>query len=229
MRTLKPYLMLIVLVIAVCFYGAQGQYSMPSMPVSSSHISAPIQTLIVGKTPATIYLGSQQQSVPNSQYQTNANNAGPSLWIQGDGGWIQYATIPQGSAVTLIAGSPTGGSGYLREVLNGTAYNYNFYFYPHSQLTFYGDAIGQHVLSYTLNGQSSNQVTIDVTAYVSPQYYRTPYGYRALYNYPTPGYYPQSYYYSKLPYSSYKYRRHMSPFYGGYSWNYSNYPWLNAP
>ena len=78
MRTLRPYLMLTVIVVSLCFYGVQGQYysSMPSVSGSSNHISAPVQTMIVGNIPATINLGTQQQSVSNSQYQTSTNNAG---------------------------------------------------------------------------------------------------------------------------------------------------------
>ena len=207
MRSLKPYLMLLVVFTAVCLNGVQGQNNMPSMSGPSNHISAPVPTLIEG------------------QIQASPNNVGPSLWIQGDGGWTQSATIPQGSTATLIAISPTGGSGYLSEMLNGTpSYNSNFYFYPHSQLTFSGYAIGQYVLSYSLNGQSSNQVAINVTAYVPPKYHRVPYGYYGQYNY-----YPRSYYYPVPIYQSYEYGRYWSRFYGGYSWSISNYPWLVAP
>jgi hypothetical protein len=216
-KIFKPFLVLIVLVAAACSYDVQGQNSMPSVSSPIAHISAPQQTLIVGNIPATINLGSQQQSVQNSQYQAGVKNAGPSLWIQGDGGWIQYAAIPQGSTVTLIAVSPTGGSGILSEMLNGTTYNYNFYFYSSSQLTFLADAIGQHVLSFNANGQTSNQVTINVIAYVPPQYCPTPY------NYPVSGYY------SRLHYPGYEYVRQCPRCYSGHKWYDSDYPWLNAP
>ena len=209
MRTLKLYLIIIVVFVAVCFYGVQGQNSMPLISDSSTHISAPVPTLIAG------------------QIQVSVNNSGPSLWIQGNGGWTQDAIIPQGSTVMLIAISPTGGSGYLSEIHNGTpSYNSSFYFYPHCQLTFNGYAIGQFVLSYSLNGHSSNQVTINVTAYVPPKYRRVPYIYAGQYNY---YYYPQSYYYPVTSYPNYDYGRHWSRFYGGYGWNTSNYPWLIAP
>ena len=82
---------------------------------------------------------------------------------------------PKEQQVTLIAVSPTGGSGYISEILNGTAYDANFYFYRNSQLTFYADAIGQHTLSFNINGQLSNQVTINVIAFVPQQNYLTPY------------------------------------------------------
>ena len=146
-------------------------YTMPTVSAPSTHISAPAQIAIVGKTPAIVYLGTQQQSVPYSQYQANADNAvAPLLWIQEAGSWTQYVEVPQGATVTLIAVSPTGASGYLSEILNGVAYNSSFYFYPNSMLTFYADSIGQHTLSVNINGQSSNQVTINVIAYVPQQF-----------------------------------------------------------
>jgi len=223
MRIFRPILMLLVLVVAVWFCGVQGQYNMPSVSAPISYISAPEQTAILGKVPATIHLAAQQQSVPNSQYQAVANNVGPSLWIQGAGSWTQYVVIPQGATVTLIAVSPAVGSGYLSEILNGTAYNSNFYFYRNSQLTFYSDAIGQHVLSFTINSQSSNQVTINVIAYVPLQYYLTPYSSPAPYNYPIPNYlqnyyYLRSYYSPELHYPGYEYGRHWPRFYSRYDW-----------
>ena len=184
---------ILAIIVLACLFGVQGQYStsssvvtpnaasqytqyytMPTVPAPIPHISVPAQTAIAGMTPTTLYLGTQQQPVPYSQYLANANNAVvPSLWIQGTGSWSQYVTVPQGATVPLIAVSPTGGNGYLGEILNGLSYNSNYYFYPNSQLTFYADTIGQHTLSVSINGQSSNQVTINVIAYVPPQKYLT--------------------------------------------------------
>ena len=84
-------------------------------------------------TPATIYLGTQQQPVPYAQYNTwpiPVMQSYPPLWIQGVGSWTQYVTVPQGATVPLIAVSPTGGNGYLGEIINGMTYNSNYYFYP---------------------------------------------------------------------------------------------------
>ena len=208
MRTYRLFMALLTIIVIACLSVVQGQisapssivtpnatsqyaqyYTMPTISTPSTHISTPAQTAIVGKTPAILYLGAQQQPVPYSQYQANANNAiVPSLWIQGTGSWTQYVTVPQGAAVQLIAFSPTGGNGYLGEILNGITYNSNFYFYPNSILTFYADTIGQHTLSVNINGQPSNQVTINVVAYVPPQTYLTPYNYPAFW-YSAPTYY----------------------------------------
>lgn len=194
-------------------------YTMPTVSTPSAHISAPAQTMIVGKTPAIVYLGTQNQS----------NEGGNALWIQETPSWTQYVEVAQGATVTLIAVSPAGGSGYLSEIHNGTTYNSNFYFYPDSILTFYADTIGQHVLSFTISGQSSDQVTINVIAYVPPQCYPTLYNYYEPYNYLTPNYYPQSYYYPGLHYPYYEFGRHWPRFWGGRNWYDSDYPWLNAP
>jgi hypothetical protein len=131
--------------------------------------------------------------------------------------------VPQGAIVTLLAIYPTGGNGYLIEIFNGTKYNSSFYFYRNSQLAFYANAIRQHMLSVNINGQVSNQVTIDVIAYLPPHNYLTPYNYQIPYNYPVP-----DYYYSGYHYPSHKFIGHWPRFHGG-NWLDSNYPWLNAP
>ena len=57
--------------------------TIPTLSAPNINISAPAQTAIIGKTPTIVYIGTQQQSVPYSQYQANAKNAVvPSLWIQ---------------------------------------------------------------------------------------------------------------------------------------------------
>ena len=134
-RTYRLFTALLAIIVLACLFGVQGQYStsssvvtpnaasqytqyytIPSVSAPSTHISAPAQTAIAGRTPTTLYLGTQQQPMTYSQYQANANNAvAPSLWIQGTGNWTQYVTS-QGSAVPFIAFSPAGGNGYLDEI-----------------------------------------------------------------------------------------------------------------
>ena len=186
---------LLAIIVLACLFGVQGQlqvtpsngYSTAAPPSAaqnplqysqsytmspvSAHISAPVKTAIVGKTP-----------VPYS------NTIIPYMWIQGTGSWAQ---VPQGATVTLLAISPAGANGYLSEILNGATYNSNFYFYPNNQLTFYADTIGQHTLSFSVNGQSSNQVVIDVVGGTYTQPSNNP-----VYTQPTnyPGYYPWNYY-----------------------------------
>ena len=109
-------------------------YAMQSGPAPAYHISFPVQFSITGNTPVTVYFSNQQQAVSFSQYQSSqAYNASNSLWIKGAANWTQYAAVPLGSTVSLIAISPVSGSGDLVLTdVSGQTYNYNYYFYPAS-------------------------------------------------------------------------------------------------
>ncbi len=202
MKVHRLFQALLALILLACAFGVQGQYSTPTSgyptatpstqsanqysqyytmttgSAPSTHISAPTQIDIVGMVPANLYLSTQNQEVPYSQYMSNPANTGMnSLWIQGATSWAQYATVPQGASISLIAISSTGGSGYLNEIHpDGTMYNSNFYFYPgSSRMNFYADTIGRHILSFVINGKVSNTVIIDVTGtYVPPSNYMPP-------------------------------------------------------
>jgi hypothetical protein len=165
-------------------------YTMASGPVLSNPIGAPQQSEIVGNMPSTLYFGEQMQPVPYDLYQSNPAYTGAnSLWIKGETAWTQYAVVPRGAIVSLFAISPTGGSGLLAfEDSDGQKYSHNYFFYPNSLFTFHADTIGRHILSFTINGQASNQVVIDVTGtYAQPSNYLSPTNYY-------PGYYPWDYY-----------------------------------
>lgn len=220
MKMSRLILALMALIVLACLSGVQGQYAlgsgqstsslsigsssagvtsgytqyynMPPGPAPTVHIGAPVQFNITNGTPSSLYFSTQMQAVPYSQYISNPTNAGISLWIRGATDWTQYAVIPMGATLTLLAVSPLGGSGYLNEIRpDGTTYNSNFYFYPYSLLTFYADTVGRHILSFGINGQSSNTVIIDVsgTYMPPPNYYLSPVYYPAYYN----GYYPGFY------------------------------------
>ncbi len=199
---------LLALVLLACAFGAQGQYSTPTGGYSttaptnqyaattgsapSTHISAPVHMDLVGKVPTILSLGTQNQEVPYSEYMSNPANAGiVSLWAQSGTSWVQTTTVPQGSSVSLIAISATGGSGYLNEMHpDGTMSSSNLYFYPgSSEMNFYADAIGRHILSIVINGKTSNTVIIDVTGtYVPPRNYLPPRYYYPYYGYGYPGF-----------------------------------------
>jgi hypothetical protein len=127
--------------------------------------------------PATVYFSYQMQAVPYSQYKTYPTyTGGNSLWIQGATSWTQYAQVPQGSGLSLLATSPTGGNGYLYEIYpDGKLSKDNFYFFPGSnQINFYADNIGQHILLFIIDGQVSNSIVIDVIPYIPPYQYSMP-------------------------------------------------------
>jgi hypothetical protein len=177
-------------------------YIMTSEPTPNNPIGAPQQFEIAGNMPSTVYLGEQMQPVPYSQYQSNpAYTRANALWIKGATAWTQYAAVPQGAIVSLFAISPTGGSGSLTS--DGQTYSNNYVFYPNSLLTFYAGTIGRHTLSFAIDGQSSNQVMIEVVGgtYTQPNnnpgYYSE--NYPGYYSENYPGYYPWDYYYPSCP------------------------------
>jgi len=205
-RTYQLFIAILAIIVIACLSGVQGQFQVtpltgystaapgtaqtPSLysqfytttpgPALGNFISAPQRFEIAGM-PSTVYIGEQMQSVPYSQYQSSPAYTGTnSLWIKGATAWTQYAVVPQGATVSLFAISPTGGSGILTS--DGQTYSNNYVFYPNSLLTFYAGTIGRHTLSFAINGQSSNQVVLDVVegTYTQPTNY--------------PGYYPWNYY-----------------------------------
>ncbi|MGA9099875.1 MAG: hypothetical protein WB392_13195 [Methanotrichaceae archaeon] len=203
----------------------------------SNPISAPQQYNISGNMPATVYFSNQMQSVPFSQYQSNPTYGGSnSLWIKGSTAWSQYAIVPVGANVQLLAISPSsGGSGLFNIVdSNGQTNSYNYFFYPNSQLTFYAGTPGQHTLTFNIGGVTSNPIVIDVAGTVSMTY--NPTGPTSNYYPPTgnynplignyPGYYapyydPQSA--LDLADLNKAYQRLYSDYYNGI-WHYGLYP-----
>ena len=209
MKIYRLFSTFLAIIVLACLFGVQGQiqvapsttapsatqnpaqfsqfYTMTSGPAPSNPIGAPQRFEIVGM-PSTVYLGEQMQSVPYSQYQSSPAYTGAnSLWIKGATTWTQYAVVPQGATVSLLAISPAGGSGFLAS--DGQTDSNNYVFYPSSLLTFYAGTIGRHTLSFAINGQSSNQVVLDVVVGTYTQPSNTPENY--LENYP--GYYPGDY------------------------------------
>jgi hypothetical protein len=158
----------------------------PSAPASSSRISQPIEIEnISSMTPGKLYLGLERQTMTPSQYQAAPHSAN-NLWIQANGGWLQYAVVPVGVSVFLIAVSPAGGRGQITDqsLPDGLKYSTDFDFYPYSQIPYRPAEVGKHQISFSVGGQESNTVTIDV---VEPHYYH---GYRLSLN-PVEPYYEQ--------------------------------------
>lgn len=165
-------------------------YNMISGPVPSNPIGAPQPFDLGSNLPSALYFGEQMQPIPYSQYQASpAYTGSTAMWIEGTDAWTQYAMIPQGAIVSIIALSPSSGSGLLVfEDSDGQIYSHDYFFYPNSLVTFYADKAGRHIFYLSLNGQTSNQVVIDVT----PETY-SPQIYHPLTMY-YPDYYPREYY-----------------------------------
>jgi hypothetical protein len=152
---------------------------------TNKHIEAPKKQATKATFPTTLYFGMSMQAVPYSQYKTYAPiTGGNSLWIQGTTSWTQYAQVPQGSSLSLLATSSSGGSGYLYEIdPNGILSKNAFTFFAGtSQFPVYVDTVGEYILLFVINGQASNSVVIDVVPY-TPIYLQPQ---MPLYNNPYP-------------------------------------------
>ena len=147
-----------------------SQYYKVTPQVPSKPLTSPTQYKLSGQEPAMLYFGMSQKAVPYSQYQSYALYTGlNSLWIQGSSSWTQYAQVPQGSSLSLLATTSSGGNGYLYETYpDGTLNNNGYYFYPYNQIGFYADTVGEHLLFFVIGGQPSNIVVIDVVPYQPP-------------------------------------------------------------
>ena len=170
-----------------------------------THIDAPKKQDIKGKIPTTVYFSYQMHAMPYSQYQTYTTyTGGNSLWIQGSTSWTQYAAIPEGASLSILASSSAGGSGYLYEIMPGGQLTKNYYsFFPgYNQINFYADTVGQHILLFAIGDQVSNSIVINVLAN-QPSIYNQPPSYPQQYypqqsshqtqSYQPPGYSHQTY------------------------------------
>ena len=199
-------------------------YQMTSGPAPSNKISAPEPYDITGHTPNNVYLTMQNQAVPYSRYQASMNLSGNTLWIQGTTDWAQYAVVPKGSTVPLVAISHVEGIGNLNfKDYDGQIYGSNFYFYPDSHLTFYADNPGRYTLSFVSGNKSSNAVVIDVTGVYTPpsNYLPTPMAYNSAYN-------PYSYNNPQAALDLAGIARANQKLYNDYYGNLAYY-WLNTP
>jgi plastocyanin len=144
-----------------------SQYYQIAPQPPSKPMTAPTEYKLIGQEPKTLYFGLTQKAVPYTQYVSYSSELGMnSLWIKGPLSWTQYAMVPQGASLSLIATSPGGGFGYMYELYPDDTLNKNGYnFYSYNQIGFYADRAGQHLLFFVINGQPSNIVTIDVVPY----------------------------------------------------------------
>ncbi len=152
-------------------------FRVPSAPSTSpesktkTHIETPEKYDLKNKIPTTVYFNYQMQAVPYSQYQTLPTYmGGNSLWIQGTTSWTRYAQVPLGSSLSLLATSSTGGNGYLYEIIpGGTLSKNSLHFFPaSSQIGFYANTTGQHILLFVIDDQVSNSVVVNVVPNIQP-------------------------------------------------------------
>jgi plastocyanin len=177
-------------------------YEMTGEAAPTTPITTPEEYDIKGKEPSMLYFYGPQNPIPYSQYQTYATyTGGNSLWIQGATSWTQYAKVPQGARLSLIALTSTPGNGYLYEIYpSGKLVKNNYYFYPYNRINYYADEVGQHVLLFVLNNYPSNAMLIDVVKYSPPAGgYQPPVTYQQPSGYQQQAGYQQSSSYQSTP------------------------------
>jgi hypothetical protein len=208
-------------------------YSMNTGPTPSNLVSVPQPYNLTGYYPTTVYFSNQMQSVPFSQYQANPTyGVGNSLWIKGSTAWSQYAAVPVGANVPLLAISPSSGGSGLLNVMDSTGqtYSYNYFFYPGSLLSFYAANPGRYTLTFAIGGMASNPVVIDVAGTLIATY--NPYNPNLTYA-PVVNTYnnPQAALDIADATKAYQQFYNQQLYNGNYYgvWHYYAYDWLNAP
>lgn len=133
----------------------------------SGIVSNPAKYDIAQKSPSSVYYGSGA-GLPFSQYSSSVQSQTNDLWIQGETNWTQYAIIPTGTWLQLIAHAPAAASAGFYEMVQTDATSSKFSTYQFSQgynsMNFQANEVGRHMLYFVIDSQPSNVVIIDVLA-----------------------------------------------------------------
>ena len=132
----------------------------------------PVKFDVTHKTPSKIYFGSGT-GITYTQYKSFVSSTkGNELWIQKGADWSQYAIVPAGTALQLIAFSAAGGQADYFDTLqtdSASITSKRVNFYPgYNSMTFVADKVGRHILLFVLNNQPSNAVVVDVISEAPP-------------------------------------------------------------
>jgi hypothetical protein len=137
----------------------------PQTSVVSQPVSGPVQYNITGRTPDDVYYGNGQAQ-PYSTYASSLSTPRNELWIAGMSNWTQYAIIPVGASIQLLANVPAGGmSSFYKVVQTGslkTDYQAISFNPGYSSMNFWAGQTGRHMLYFVVNNMPSNVVVVDV-------------------------------------------------------------------
>jgi hypothetical protein len=137
----------------------------PSMLVMSETVSSPVPYDITGRTPAGVYYRNGQW-LSYATYATSRITQSNDLWISGQTNWTQYAAIPLGSSLQLVANVPLGGMGSFFKLVQtntvSTDYKAAQFNTGYSSMDFIAGQTGRHMLYFVVNNQQSNVVIVDV-------------------------------------------------------------------
>lgn len=138
---------------------------MPRTSEVSTAVGSPVQYNITGRMPRGIYYGNgQAQSY--STYASSPSLSRNDLWIAGLNNWTQYAAIPLGASLQLLASVPTGGMGGIYKVIQTNSIKTEYQSMPfnpgYSSMNFWAGQTGRYMLYFVVNNMPSNVVMVDV-------------------------------------------------------------------
>ncbi len=143
-----------------------SQYYHIRASVQDGQVSRVEEYAVSGGRPSYLYMGADHKRIPYSDYPNYYPfGQGNYLWIKGEDSWTDYAEVPKGSSVDLMAISPFGGDAYLYDVDSyGKATVSVITISPYSRIRYDAKAVGKHTLYFVINNWPSNSVIVDVQA-----------------------------------------------------------------
>jgi len=145
-------------------------YKTTLTPVASGIVSSPMQYDLTGQTPNGVYYRNGQW-LPFTTYSSSRFTQSNDLWISGQTNWTQYAVIPLGASLQLLANVPAGGTAGFFEVIANNAVKTEYktiQFNPgYSSMSFLAGQTGRYMFYFVVNNQPSNLVIVDVLAQAS--------------------------------------------------------------
>ncbi len=137
----------------------------PAKFVKSEAVSRPVPYDITGRAPVGVYYRNGQW-LSYATYATSQLTQSNDLWISGQNNWTQYAAIPVGSSLQLLANAPLGGMGSFFKLIQTNVVSTDYstaQFNPgYSSMSFIAGQTGRHMLYFVLNNQPSNMIIVDV-------------------------------------------------------------------
>lgn len=145
-------------------------YINTSVPIMGGF--APVKFDVTHKKPTKVYFGSGN-GITYTQYQSFVSTTkGNELWIQKGADWSQYAIVPTGTALQLIAFSAAAGQADYFDTLQTDSASVTSkrvtFFSGYQNMNFVADKVGRHILLFVINNQPSNAIVIDVISEAPP-------------------------------------------------------------
>jgi hypothetical protein len=138
---------------------------LPRASIISQMVDSPVQYNITGRTPSGMHYGNGQVQTYSS-YTSSLTVPRNDLWIAGRTNWTQYAVIPVGASLKLLASAPSGGSGGFYKVIQTNSLKTDYQsvqFNPgYNSMNFWAGQTGRYMIYFVVNNMPSNVIIVDV-------------------------------------------------------------------